>query len=725
MTISVLIPVYNHAKELIQAIRSLDRQTYAPHEIIVVDDGSSDHPEQALKDAGMMDRVQFLRLAENRGAPVARNTAFAQSTGEVVIFLDADADLRSDALERLQAALLADTDAAFAYSAFRFGKKLFRSQAYSVEALKRGNFLHTSALIRRSAFPGFDPDLKKFQDWDLWLQLAEQGKYGVYVPELLMAFAERVQGGMSRWIPSFAYRLPWGLIGYEPEVVRRYREAEQIIRRKHARWMSADASRAVVRPTSTWIWLVLGLALWGVSMLSLGTWVNGVLAIVIAVGVGVCAMFRPELAIGWVVLELLIGSKGGLLRWGSDAVNDGGIGLRVRQFAALLLGWSIWAVRTGSWRRLSERRRLLASVGVVALAVSYGALRGWVLHRPFVVADANAWGMLLLLLPVISVERETLKRASLPSIRAGLILLTGITLVLFLVFSHSLPVAWLDGLYLWVRRSGLGEITRAGGSIFRIFLQSQIYLLPAWLWLWVRTWRDHLPLGWRTWVAWIAISASILASFSRSFWLGLASACLVGCVLLFEGTTTWRERLVALARPFGAFIGGGLLLALLAFLPLFPGEAGLSTALRSRFAGGEAAVSSRWSLLPKLQAGISEHPWAGSGFGATLTYVSSDPRIVQSTGGTYTTYAFEWGWLDLWYKLGVFGVAAILWWLVVIAVEARQRTDRSWLWLSLFLLATVHIFTPYINHPLGIGLLLVLFWWSISDRAEKEKSPGR
>jgi glycosyltransferase involved in cell wall biosynthesis len=725
MTISVLIPVYNHAKELIQAIRSLDHQTHAPHEIIVVDDGSSDHPEQALREAGMLNRVRFSRLAENRGAPVARNTAFAQSTGEAVIFLDADADLRADALDRLHAALLADTEAAFAYSAFRFGKKLFRSQVYSVEALKRGNFIHTSALIRRTAFPGFDPDLKKFQDWDLWLQLAEQGRYGVYVPELLMTFAERVQGGMSRWIPSFAYRLPWALIGYEPEVVRRYREAEQIIRRKHAHWMSADASRALVRATSTRMWLFLGLALWGVSMLSLGTWANGVLAIIIALGVGVCAVFRPELALGWVALELLIGSKGGLLKWGSDAVNDGGIGLRVLQFVALMVGWAVWALRTGAWQRLLERRRMLASVAAVAMAIAYGVIRGFALHQPFVFADANAWGVLLLVLPVFSLERAALERVLRPSIRAGISLLVGITLALFFVFSHSLPAGWLESVYLWVRRSGLGEITRAGGSIFRIFLQSQIYLLPAWLWLWVRAWRDHLPLGWRTWIAWIAISASILASFSRSFWLGLASACLVGCVLLFGVATSWRERLIALARPFGAFIGGGLLLALLAFLPFFPGEAGLSTALRSRFVGGEAAVSSRWSLLPKLQAGIGERPWAGSGFGATLTYVSSDPRVVQSTGGTYTTYAFEWGWLDLWYKLGVFGLAAILWWLVVIAVEARQQTDRSWIWTSLFLLVTVHIFTPYINHPLGIGLLIVLFWWSVSDRAEKEKSPGR
>lgn len=721
MTISVLIPVYNHAPELVRCLRSLERQTIQPKEIIVVDDGSADAPKRFLQNAGMLDRVRFIELPHNGGAPIARNTAFAASTGEAVIFLDADATLRADALEQWQRALETHPEAAFAYSAFRFEKKVFRSQPYSVEALARGNYIHTSALIRREAFPGFDEALKKFQDWDVWIEMAKRGHEGVYIPELLLSFAERIQGGMSRWIPSFAYRLPWRMLGKEPDVVRRYREAEVIIRAKHRTWMESIGE--VRQPAmSATRWMVIGMVIWGLSALNIGTWLNGWLAVVLAALVGALAFLLPEAALGWIGLELLIGSKGGLLKWGSDAVNDGGIGLRILQFAAFFLGWGIWAWRTGAWRTLLAPKRELVVWGVVTLAIGYGVLRGWALGQPFLVADANAWGFVALIIPIATLVNEKLKLVLRQSIYAGLTLLVGSTLALFFVFSHSLPIELTDRVYLWVRQSGLGEITRAGGSVFRIFLQSQVFLLPAWLWIWVCSWRDHLPLGWRTWVAWSAVSACILASFSRSYWIGLALASVVGMLLLLVSRASVKEAILAVVRPFAALVGGFVLLAALAWFPLWRGTAGLSSALSARFASGEAAVSSRWSLLPVMSEGIVRHPLLGSGFGATLTYTSSDPRIVQATGGRYTTYAFEWGWLDLWYKLGVFGVAAIVWLLIVIAVRAKElvEQERVWVWLSLLLLAGVHVFTPYINHPLGIGLLL---WaWIVTETRKQEKT---
>lgn len=722
MTISVLIPLYNHAPELVRCIRSLERQTVQPKEIIVVDDGSSDTPKALLEDVGLLNRVQFIALPHNSGAPIARNTAFAASTGASVIFLDADADLRPDALEQWQRALEEHPDAAFAYSAFRFGRKVFRSRPYSAESLARGNFIHTSALIRREAFPGFDPVLKKFQDWDVWIEMAKRGYTGVYIPELLMSFTERTQGGMSRWIPSFAYRLPWRFLGKEPAVVRRYREAEAIIRAKHRAWM--ESSSGMQQPVmSATRWMVVGMVIWALSALNIGTWVNGWVAVALAALVGVMAFLLPEAALGWIGLELLIGSKGGLLKWGSDAVNDGGIGLRILQFSAFFLGWAIWAWRTKAWQRLFAQKQELAVWGVVLLAIGYGIVRGWVLGQPFLFADANAWGFLALIVPIATLGGEQMKRVLQQSIRGGLALLIVATLGLFFVFSHRLPLELTDRVYVWVRQSGLGEITRVGGSVFRIFMQSQVFLLPAWLWIWVRTWRDHLPLGWRTWLAWSALSACILASFSRSFWLGLVLASVVGVLLLGVFRATVREMVSACTRPLISLVGGFVLLTTLVWFPVWRGGAGLSSALSARFASGEAAVSSRWSLLPVLSEGIARHPVLGSGFGATRTYTSSDPRIVQATGGRYTTYAFEWGWLELWYKLGLVGVAAIVWWLGVIAVRAKElaEQDRVWVWLSVLLLAGVHIFTPYINHPLGMGLLLWV--WIVTEPRKQEKSP--
>ena len=110
----------------------------------------------------------------------------------------------------------------------------------------------------------------------------------------------------------------------------------------------------------------------------------------------------------------------------------------------------------------------------------------------------------------------------------------------------------------------------------------------------------------------------------------------------------------------------------------------------------------------------------GQGFGATITYQSSDPRVLQaSPTGEYTTYAFEWGWLDIWLKLGLFGVLAYLVLIGKIVISGlklvldnRQQTidNRTVLGLiiGLGVIVVVSIFSPYMNHPLGIGYLILV-----------------
>ena len=238
--ISVVIPVYNHAKELVACLASLERQTFQDFEVIIVDDGSVPavvlSPTKDLTRSEILHSVQndtrLLRLPENKGAPAARNEGFRRSKGEFVIFLDADAVLEPRALARLKQALDEHPDAAFAYPSFRFGMKLFRGREFDVEALRRQNYIHTSALIRREAFPGFDESLKKFQDWDLFLTMAEQGKKGVWVDEMLLSFTPR-RDGISQWLPAFVHKMPWPILGWMPREIRRYREAEAIIRKKH------------------------------------------------------------------------------------------------------------------------------------------------------------------------------------------------------------------------------------------------------------------------------------------------------------------------------------------------------------------------------------------------------------------------------------------------------------------------------------------------------------
>lgn len=94
--VSVLIPTYNCGKFLGEALDSVLAQTFTDHEIIVVDDGSTDDTAQV---AARYPQVKYIRR-EHSGVSVTRNAAIAAATGEIVVFLDADDLWTPDKLEK-------------------------------------------------------------------------------------------------------------------------------------------------------------------------------------------------------------------------------------------------------------------------------------------------------------------------------------------------------------------------------------------------------------------------------------------------------------------------------------------------------------------------------------------------------------------------------------------------------------------------------------------------
>jgi len=174
-----------------------------------------------------------------------------------------------------------------------------------------------------------------------------------------------------------------------------------------------------------------------------------------------------------------------------------------------------------------------------------------------------------------------------------------------------------------------------------------------------------------------------------------------------------------LARRFGVWVGSGMvafgLLATmaLAMFPLPSRVLSLQETFKSRTTeAGDFAVSSRWNLLPVMVDAMREAPLLGSGFGRELAFVSDDPRVRERyPDGKWRTYKFEWGWLDLWVKMGALGFLAFV--MIFLTYDRLLREDTSqpfWLRTGLraMLVALVftHLFSPYLNHPLGIGLLL-------------------
>lgn len=179
--VSVIIPCFNQGRFLGDAIESALAQSHAPREVIVVDDGSSD--ETADVAGGYP--VRYVRQ-RNQGRSTARNRGLRESSGDFVVFLDADDRLLADALRSGMECMAASPDSAFVYGRFyhiaedgRFLKPPPDPPADEdlYLALLRYNHIGMLAtvLFRRSvleAVGGYHPGLTRAQDYELFLRIA-------------------------------------------------------------------------------------------------------------------------------------------------------------------------------------------------------------------------------------------------------------------------------------------------------------------------------------------------------------------------------------------------------------------------------------------------------------------------------------------------------------------------------------------------------------------------
>src|SRR5215210_7974852 len=109
-TVSVIIPAYNAAKYIGQALNSVFDQTFRSHESIVINDGSPDTVELERELEAYGANIQYIKQG-NRGAAAARNAGLLSARGEYVAFLDADDRWRPNFLkEQIEFLKLNDAD---------------------------------------------------------------------------------------------------------------------------------------------------------------------------------------------------------------------------------------------------------------------------------------------------------------------------------------------------------------------------------------------------------------------------------------------------------------------------------------------------------------------------------------------------------------------------------------------------------------------------------------
>ncbi|ASA78486.1 glycosyltransferase [Thermococcus sp. 5-4] len=216
-TVSVIIPTYNRANLLKRAIESVISQRFEDFELIVVDDASPDNTPEIVESINDT-RIRYIRLKENSGGPVARNTGIKKARGKFIALLDDDDEWLPNRLE-VQVRKFENLDREFGvvYGGFYYvsqqdgkilGKRLPRHRGDVYEHFLRENFIGSpTLLIRRECFKRaglFDPKLTSSQDWDMWLRIARYYKFD-YVNEIVAKYyvhGRQISFNMGKYIPG-------------------------------------------------------------------------------------------------------------------------------------------------------------------------------------------------------------------------------------------------------------------------------------------------------------------------------------------------------------------------------------------------------------------------------------------------------------------------------------------------------------------------------------------
>jgi len=459
--------------------------------------------------------------------------------------------------------------------------------------------------------------------------------------------------------------------------------------------------------------LIIGV-LYGLGLVGYLTSLSGALLVGVYFVTTLLAWKHLDKAMYLVFIELFCNPHGVLFQ---TDVSGFSVTLRMAIFGGVMTGWGIgWLTKKYKPALSDDRAHIFL---FLAMAASMGFIIGVLARDPFVVfSDGNAYLYLLYLLPILSVRWNHEHRHDLLQIlAAGALWVAGLSFLLLFIFSHF-GEGILQVTYYFFRDLRVAEITALNGGAYGIFLQSQVFtILFGWILLamagsgYKRQWL--MGLG-------AVVIAVVLLALSRSFWVGLSVATLFLLVVLYRSV---KPSLRTVAR-FGGWMFATVLLSLglliaIALFP-FPGKgitgASLVDSLKERTTDSQdVGISSRWNLLLPMLTEIRTSPFVGHGFGTSVTFKTDDPRARElRPDGMWTTVAMEWGWLELWIKMGILGPIGFLY----AAYELTRRllaytwTEQAWLGYGLisgivFLFAT-HFFSPYLNHPIGLGYLLFL-----------------
>ncbi|ERM84243.1 hypothetical protein P872_15790 [Rhodonellum psychrophilum GCM71 = DSM 17998] len=202
--VSIIMPCYNQAAYLEEAVHSVLESQYEHLEIIIVDDGSKDASFKIAQELGEKspDKIKAI-TQKNQGPAQARNAGIHVASGKYILPLDGDDKINRDYITEAVKILESDPNVKVVYcEAEKFGEKTgpWKLKPFSLRALALDNMVFVSAMYRKSDWEkcgGYDKRMTwGWEDWEFWMNMLKTGGEVVKLP--ITGFYYRIRKGSRR-----------------------------------------------------------------------------------------------------------------------------------------------------------------------------------------------------------------------------------------------------------------------------------------------------------------------------------------------------------------------------------------------------------------------------------------------------------------------------------------------------------------------------------------------
>lgn len=198
--VSIITPTYNSEKYISETIQSIQAQTYTNWELLITDDSSSDQTIKTVKSFQENDsRIRLYKLEKNQGAGIARNNSIIKATGRYIAFCDSDDQWKPAKLEK-QVKFMKTHKLAFTYTSYETineeGKLIGKVSSPTnliLQDMLRNNYVGCLTAIYDTEIIGKQlmSDIRKRQDWALWLKIFKIIKQTKGMSESLALYRDR------------------------------------------------------------------------------------------------------------------------------------------------------------------------------------------------------------------------------------------------------------------------------------------------------------------------------------------------------------------------------------------------------------------------------------------------------------------------------------------------------------------------------------------------------